>query len=105
VSWLDLFRTPLVAGPFVFAGAGGHRGERRCLLHPMRIVTIVIAAGGIGLGCLSLLCGCGDESKTTGTQLQLTPQDKAMIEDMRSVMKTERAAQKRERVEDRKRAR
>lgn len=68
----------------------------------MRIVSIVIASGGLGLGSLALLGGCADESKTTGTQLQLTPADQAAIDDMRAAMKGHRAAQKQERIEDRK---
>jgi len=66
-----------------------------------RLGTIVIASAGVGLGCL-FQAGCGDESKTTGTQVQLTPKDKAEIEDMRAAMKAQRAAEKQERVEQRK---
>jgi len=73
----------------VRAGALTQRG-RRCALQPRRIVLIVIASGGLGLGGLGLLGGCGDESKTTGTQLQISPERKAEIEDMRSIMKQER---------------
>jgi hypothetical protein len=51
-----------------------------------------------GIGCLFLLNGCGDDSKTTGTQLQMSPEVKAELEDMRSVMKEERAARKLERT-------
>jgi hypothetical protein len=60
-------------------------------LHPRRIVIIVIAS--VGLGCLSLLGGLylldafKVESQTTGTQVQLTPTDKADIEAMRATMK------------------
>jgi hypothetical protein len=56
----------------------------------------------VGLGCLSLLSGCGDDSRTTGTQLQLTPKDKAEIEGMRGTMKEQRAELKQERAELRK---
>jgi len=66
-------------------------------LHLRRIVIIVIASGGLGLGCLSLLSGCADESKTTGTQLQMSPEVKAEIEDMRSAQKEVQAERKRER--------
>jgi len=68
----------------------------------MRIISIVIASGGLGLGCLALLGGCSDESKTTGTQLQLSPSDRAVIEGMRGTMKGHRAALKKERAEERK---
>jgi hypothetical protein len=70
-------------------------------LHPRRIVTIVIASGGLGLACLSLLGGCADESRTTGTQIQLTAKDRAEIEDMRAAMKGQRAARQQERAADR----
>jgi len=73
-------------------------------LHSRRIISIVTASGGLVLGCLLLLGGCSDESKTTGTQLQLSPEDKAKIEDMRGVMKGQKAALRQERVEDRKKA-
>jgi hypothetical protein len=71
-------------------------------LRLTRIVTVVIASGGLGLGCLASLGGCGDESKTTGTQVQITPADQAAIEDMRAAMKGNRAAQRKEQIEDRK---
>jgi len=71
-------------------------------MHWKRLITIVIATGGIGLGCL-LQLGCGaDETKTTGTQLQLTPKDKADIEEMRGAMKGQREALKQEKAEDKK---
>jgi len=70
---------------------------RRCSLKPARIANIVFASGGIGLICLSMLGGCGDESRTTGTQVQLTDKDRAEIEDMRAAMKGQRAAVKAER--------
>ena len=64
-------------------------------MNPRRLVTIVIALGGLGLGCLSQ-AGCGDDSKTTGTQLQLSEKDKAEIEGIRAAMKSQRALQKKE---------
>jgi len=66
-------------------------------LQPRRIAIIIVASGGLGFGCLSLLGGCGDDSRTTGTQVQLTPEDKDLLKDMRGVMKDQRAAQKAER--------
>jgi hypothetical protein len=71
-------------------------------LHPRRIVITVIASGGLGLGCLSLLGGCADESKTTGTQLQLSEKDKALMEEMRGAMKGRKATAKQENIENRK---
>jgi hypothetical protein len=67
-------------------------------LRLRRIVTIVIASGW--LGCLSLLSGCGDDSKTTGTQLQLSPEDKAFIEQQRGVRKGARQQESQERPAD-----
>jgi len=66
------------------------------------MLGIAIASSGLGLGCLTLLGGCTDETKTTGTQVQLTPKDKADIEDMRAAMKGHRADAKQERIDDRK---
>jgi len=74
-------------------------------LHPRRIVTTVVASGGLALGCLCLLGGCSDETKTTGTQVQLTPKDKAEIEDMRAAMKGQRATVKQEQAEEKKKGR
>jgi hypothetical protein len=71
-------------------------------LHPRRIVIIVIASCGLGLGCLSLLAGCGDESKTTGTQLQMSPEVKAEQDDMRAVQQDVRAERRQERAAQRK---
>lgn len=68
----------------------------------MRNLSIRIASGGFGLICLALLGGCSDESKKTGTQLQLTPADQAALDDMRGAMKENRAAQKQEQIADRK---
>jgi hypothetical protein len=65
-------------------------------LRSSRLVTVV-ASCGLCLVSLSLLGGCGDDSKTTGTQLQMSPEVKAELEDMRSVQKEERAARKKER--------
>ena len=71
-------------------------------MHPRRFITMVLASGAVGLGCLFQV-GCGDDSKTTGTQLQLTEQDRADIENMRSAMKGQRATQKQEQIDRRKR--
>jgi hypothetical protein len=71
-------------------------------MHARRLITIVITSGGLGLSCL-FIAGCGDDSKTTGTQLQLTAEDKAFIKGMRGTMKGQRAAQKQEQAEKRNR--
>lgn len=60
-------------------------------MQPRRIARIVLASGGLGIGCLSLLGGCGaDESRTDGTQVQLTPEDQDFIKSMRGTMKQHR---------------
>jgi hypothetical protein len=69
-------------------------------LHRRRLLSIAVTSSG--LGCLALLSGCTDESKTGGTQVQLTPKDKAEIEDMRAAMKGHRVEVKQERIQDRK---
>ena len=48
-----------------------------------------------------LLGGCGDESKTTGTQLQISPEVKAEMNDMGAAQKEARAERKQERAEAR----
>ena len=72
-------------------------------MPPRRILILFVAT--VGLGCLSLLGGCGDDSKTTGTQVQLSAKDKAEIEGMRGTMKEQRADLKQERAQDRKKKR
>ena len=62
-------------------------------MRSRRLVTIAITLGGIGLCCLSQ-AGCGDDTKTTGTQLQLSEKDKAEIDGMREAMKNQRAVRK-----------
>jgi hypothetical protein len=74
---------------------GDYLRERRCSLHLKRLVTIVVVITGVGIGCLPQL-GCSDDSKTTGTQLQLSEKDKAEIDGMRAAMKEQRAARKQE---------
>jgi hypothetical protein len=66
-------------------------------LHPRRIVGLVFASGGLVLGCLGLLGGCGDDSKTTGTQVQMSPEVKAQLDDMKSAQQSQRAERKQER--------
>jgi hypothetical protein len=63
-------------------------------LHPRRIVISVLASGALGLGCLSLLGGCGDETRTTGTQLKMSDEAKAQIKDMRDMYKQEKGLRK-----------
>ena len=74
-------------------------------MHPRRILTIAIASGGLALGCVSMLGGCSDESRTTGTQVQLTPEKKAEIESMRGVMRGQKATAKQEQTAGKKKGR
>jgi hypothetical protein len=66
-------------------------------MHARRFVTL-FASAGFGVGCL-FVAGCADETKTTGTQVQLTEKDKADIEAMRGAMKGRRTAEKQENQE------
>ena len=74
-------------------------------MHPRRFVIIVfvIASWSLGLGGLSLLGGCGDDSRTTGTQLQISPEVKAEMDDMASAQKDVRAERKQEKAKGRRR--
>jgi hypothetical protein len=67
-------------------GKGFHPG-RRYSLHLRRIITTVFAFAGLGVCCLLLLSGCGDETRTTGTQVQMSDEAKAQIKDMRDMYK------------------
>jgi len=48
-----------------------------------------------------LQAGCGDDSKTSGTQLQMSPEAKAQIKDMRDMYKENKGMKKQERREER----
>jgi hypothetical protein len=54
----------------------------------------LVAFGGLGIACLAFSGGCGDDSKTTGTQVQMSPAVKAEIVDMKSAQKELRAERK-----------
>jgi hypothetical protein len=60
------------------------------------IIITSFASFGLVLGCLLFSSGC-DESKTTGTQVQISPEVKAQLEDVRSAQKEIRAERKAER--------
>jgi len=65
-------------------------------LQPRRI-----ASGG--LGCFSLLAGCGaDETKTTGTQLQISSAREALFGAMEKGMQKDRAELKSQRAPNKK---
>ena len=68
-------------------------------MHSRRIAIILMSLGAFG--CFFLVAGCGDDSKTTGTQVQLSAEDKAFIKGLRGTMKGQRAAQKQEQAEKR----
>jgi hypothetical protein len=62
------------------------------------IVITVLASFGLALGSVLLSSGCSDESKTTGTQVQISPEVKEQLDDMRSAQKEVRAERKAERA-------
>jgi hypothetical protein len=49
-----------------------------------------IASVGFGIACLCLLGGCGDETRTTGTQVKMSDEAKAQIKDMRDMYKQDK---------------
>jgi hypothetical protein len=56
-------------------------------LHRKRSVGIGIAATiGLGLGSL-LLVGCGDDTRKDGTQVKISDETKAQVNDMRDMYK------------------
>ena len=63
-------------------------------MYTRRSLATLAASFGLGLICLGLSGGCGDDSKTTGTQLQISPEVKAEIDDMKSEQKELRAERK-----------
>jgi hypothetical protein len=66
-------------------------------VRPRRFI-ITILFGGLAFGSFFAIGGCGDdESKTTGTQLQISPAVKEELDDMKSVQKEQRAERKKER--------
>jgi hypothetical protein len=67
-------------------------------VRPRRTVVIAIMSGGLAFSCLSLLGGCSDESRTTGTQLQISPAVKAELDDMKSAQKEVREERKAEKA-------
>jgi hypothetical protein len=44
--------------------------------------------------CPFLLAGCGDDSRTTGTQVQISEEAKAQIKDMRNMYKENKGMRK-----------
>jgi hypothetical protein len=70
-------------------------------MQPRRFLVTSVPSFGLGLVCLCLSGGCGDDSKTTGTQIQISPEVKAELNDMRAAQKEVRAERKREREEAR----
>ena len=63
-------------------------------MHPRRLFAMLLPPGGVGLLCLCLSGGCGDDSKTTGTQVQISPEMRAELDDMKAVQKEVRAERK-----------
>ena len=65
---------------------------------PRRFVFTILLSG-LALGSFFAIGGCGgDESRTTGTQLQISPEVKAELDDMKSAQKEERAERKADRA-------
>jgi hypothetical protein len=74
-------------------------------VQPRRFFIRVIFASGLGLVGLGLMGGCDDGSRTTGTQLQISPEVKAQMDEIKSAQKDIRAERKQERAEARKKRR
>jgi hypothetical protein len=53
-------------------------------MRRLPLLALVLAA--LALPTLTTLVGCGDDSRTDGTQVQESEQQKAMINDMRDDM-------------------
>ena len=70
-------------------------------MRPGRLITVIMMYMGLGVAGF-FVSGCGDETKTTGTQLQLSEKDKAEIAGMRNAMKGRPVAEKQENAENRK---
>jgi hypothetical protein len=61
--------------------------ERSLSLHRKSSVGIGIASTiGLGFGCL-LLVGCGDDTRKDGTQVKVSEETKAQVNDMRDMYK------------------
>ena len=67
-------------------------------MHARRIIRSVIASGLVGLGFVCIQGGCGDDSRTTGSQLRISPEVKAEMDDMRAAQKDVRAERKQEKA-------
>jgi len=74
-------------------------------MHLRRIVIVVVAFGGFGLGSLCGVTGCGDNSKTTGTMVERDEKEKAALDSMRAAMKSGKAEQKQQDAEEKKKPR
>ena len=67
-------------------------------MHSKRIGIISVAFLVVGLGCLSLLSGCGGDSKTSGSRLEMSPEVKAQMKDMGAAQKELREERKQQRI-------
>jgi hypothetical protein len=63
-------------------------------MYCKQFIKSVFALGGVGIAGLALSGGCGDDSKTTGSQLKMSPAVKAEIDDLKSTQKELRAERK-----------
>ena len=64
------------------------RMPTRRIGHTLLIVWPIAVLSSI------LLAGCGDDSRTTGTQVKISEEAKAQINDMRDMYKSEKSARK-----------
>jgi hypothetical protein len=60
----------------------------------LRVTLPSFCALAVGLSLLQT--GCGDDSKTSGSQLQMSPEAKAQIQDMRDMYKENKGMRKAE---------
>jgi hypothetical protein len=66
----------------------------------VRLIRFIHAGSfflGMGLGSLLFSVGCGDDSKKSGTHVEVTEQQKREMDDMNAAIKADRAAQKKAR--------
>jgi hypothetical protein len=73
------------------------RGQRMCSRGWIANGACLI---GLGLVAFLVIAGCGD-SRTTGTQVQMSPEVKAEIQDMKGAMRELRSERKAERKKER----
>lgn len=63
-------------------------------MHSQRIATSLFAFPALVCTSAMLMSGCGDSSRTTGTQLKISEEAKSQIVDMREMYKQEKGQKK-----------